>query len=115
MRAIFRNSVKPENTETFALSVFDGEAKSLGIRRRRLLSGSTEQAREALVKAARRAFCAEVLSPGLPEAGVGAAVCLTLPNWGKEISGLYVSGLRYSLSSSGERCRYTLRKKEVDV
>lgn len=107
--------VKPENTETFALSVFDGEAKSLGIRRRRLLSGSTELAREALVKAARRAFCAEVLSPGLPEAGVGAAVCLTLPNWGKEISGLYVSGLRYSLSSSGERCRYTLRKKEVDV
>lgn len=48
--------VKPENTETFALSVFDGEAKSLGIRRRRLLSGSTEQAREALGKSYKKSF-----------------------------------------------------------
>lgn len=105
--------VRPENTEAYTLSVAGRKAQELGLRRRRLLNGSEDQAREALRKAEKRAFCAELLVPGLPVpgAGVGTFAALTLPDTGETLPDLYVSGLRYSLSSSGESCRYYLRRR----
>lgn len=103
--------LRPEDTEKYAVSVLNENAQKLGIRRRRLLTGSWEQAEEALLKGEKNAFCVEIVCLGFPKEGIGTPASLELLREGIRMEGLYISELRYSLSGKGENCRCILRRK----
>ena len=103
--------LRPQDTNTYSQSFSHPETLGMGIRRRRLLSGTKEEAQAALEKAAWQSFSVEVTAPGEISAALGDRAGV----WGGalgEYTGLYVSEILYTRNQAGETCRYTLRKTE---
>lgn len=103
--------LRPENTDGYSRSVLDPEAMKLGTRRRRLLSGTEQKARELLEKSKKQAFTLQAVCPGAPRAGLWDRAETADESFGGQ-KDLYVAGICYEGSGRGEYSRYTLRKME---
>lgn len=99
---------KSGNSGTYVLAASDPEAKALGIRRRRYLSGAFADAAALLRKADRAALEILVTCPGPPPAALLSSASVSGPELGT-FAGLTVAAVFYRLDGNGELTRLTLR------